>query len=267
MATHKRTPPHRGPGLLYIIAALVVVAVAGARFFGFSPGGDGPGRVAPRPPAAQPGEERGPGGILPDPARMTQVIVYHTHATENYSPKEAHATRGPGDVVAVGEAFVRALEKEGVAAVHIQTVHDLPQWSQAYDRARTSVQESLSRHKGIRVLVDIHRDGVERESPGFATATVNGEKVAKVLLVVGTTDNPLAAENLRFANRLQQTLEELAPGITRGVRVMARETNQDVHPNAVVAYVGDHKENTFEEAVRTAELLARAVAELLREDG
>lgn len=215
----------------------------------------------------EPGEGSGAGGVLPDPARMTQVIVFHTHATENYSPKDAHATRGPGDVVAVGTAFVRALEKEGIAAVHIQTVHDLPQWSQAYDRARTSVQESLSRHKGIRALIDIHRDGVERESPGFATATVNGERVAKVLLVVGTTDNPLAAENLRFANRLQQALEELAPGITRGVRVMARETNQDVHPNAVIAYVGDHKENTLEEATRTAELLAQAVAALLREDG
>lgn len=262
MAT-KRSVPQRGPGLLYIIAALVVVAVAGARFFGFAPSGE---REAPtEPPRVERQGERPE--VLPDPSRMTQVLVYHTHGTENYSPNDTFSTRGPGDVVTVGNAVVEALGRDGVESVHVQTVHDLPDWNTAYGKARTSVQETLARHTGIRVLLDIHRDGVESESEGFATATVNGESVAKVLFVVGSTDNPLATENLRYAQRLRERLEEMAPGITRGVRVMARETNQDIHPNTVIAYVGDHKDNTVEEALRTADWLAKAVVSLLGEDG
>lgn len=258
----KTTSPQRGPGFLYIIAALVVVAVAGARFFGFSPSEQRSDISQPRPRAERPSER-----VVPDPARMTQVLVFHTHATENYSPKEPFETRGPGDVVVVGESFVEALKEEGVGSVHVQTVHDLPEWNQAYPKARTSVEETLSRHNGIRTLIDIHRDGVESQSSGYATTTVNGESVAKILLVVGSTDNPLAQENLRYARRLQEHLETIAPGITRGVRVMARATNQEIHPNSIIAYVGDHKDNTLDEAIRSAQWLAKAVAALLGEDG
>lgn len=205
--------------------------------------------------------------MLPDPSKMTEVLVYHTHATENYSPKEPFAADGPGDVVAVGEAFVEALSREGIGSVHVQTVHDLPDWSNAYARARGSLEDSLGRHNGIRAVIDIHRDGVESETEGYATVDIAGESVAKILLIVGSTDNPLAQQNLRFATRLQELLEEVAPGITRGVRVMARASNQDIHPNTVIAYVGDHTDNTVDEALRSAEWLAKAVAALLREDG
>lgn len=257
----KTASPRRGPGLLYIIAALVVVALAGARFFGFSPS-------EPRPDGTPPPRvERPIERVVPDPARMTQVVVYHTHSSENYSPKEAFSTKGPGDVVAVGEAFVEALKDEGIGSVHVQTVHDLPEWNEAYAKARNSVEDALGRHSGIRALIDIHRDGVENPIEGFSTVTVNGESVAKILFVVGSTDNSLAQENLRYARRLQEHLEELAPGITRGVRVMARATNQELHPNSIIAYVGDHKDNTVDEAIRSARWLAKAVAKLMGEDG
>ncbi len=262
----KKTVSNRGPGLLYIIAALVVVAVAGARFFGFAPSADveDPGALDNPPRVERPMDQS---GVVPDPSKMTQVLVYHTHGTENYSPKDEFSTKGPGDVISVGNALVEALRREGIESVHIQTVHDLPEWNQAYAKTRTSLQESLARHSGIRLLIDVHRDGVQSDAEGYATATVNGESVAKVLFVVGSTDNPLATENLRYAERLRERLEEMAPGITRGVRVMARETNQDIHPNTLIAYVGDHNDSTIEEAMRTAELLANAVASLLREDG
>lgn len=260
---------NRGPGLLYILVALVVVGVAGAKFFGFAPsGGDAP-KSDKRPPqqsAPESGEREGK--VLPSPADMSEVLVYHTHTSENYAPKEPTATKGPGDVVAVGKSFAQALNAEGIQAVHVMTVHDLPKWDQAFDRARASVRKELARRDGMRALVDIHRDAVpEGHKPGYATIEVNGDKTARILLVVGAKGNDLAKENLAYAKLLQERLEGLVPGITRGVRVVQKETTGDLDPHVVTAYVGDYRDSSVEEAERAAVWLAKALAQILKETG
>ena len=261
--THKRAP-----GLLYILAALLVVGVAGARFLGFSPQAGPP--LAP-PGGAPPGQgEQAPRpapGVFPAPSAMSQVLIYHTHTTENYRPQPTHADRGPGDVVKVGQAVVEALREHGVGAVHVATVHDLPDWRSADQRARESVTQALSRHDGLRVVLDIHRDALPEGQGGRgATVTVNGEEAARILLIVGTSQNPFAQENARYANRLKEKLEELAPGITRGVRLLAQPAHGDLHEHSVTVYVGDYAENTLEQALRAARILGEAVAALLLED-
>lgn len=260
----------RGPGLLYILAALVVVAIAGARFFGFAPGGDGP-HPPPRSSSpeggAHPEQARPTPGVVPSPSAMTQVLIYHTHTTENYHPAPTHADRGPGDVVKVGQALVEALRELGVGAVHVTTVHDLPDWKDAGEKARQSVMQALARNDGLRVILDVHRDALPEGSGGRGvTVQVNGEEVARILLIVGTSQNPFAQGNTRFANRLKEKLEELAPGITRGVRLLAQSTHGDLHENSVTVYVGDYAENTLDQALRAARILGEAVAALLQED-
>src|SRR5690606_29168924 len=266
VALSKR-PKKDGPGLIYILVALVVVAVAGARFLGFSPSrGDGPPppRKEGYPGPMQPEDSR----VLPRPSQMTEVLIYHTHTSENSSPGEPHARGEAGDVVAVGRALVEALREQGVGAVHVLTVHDLPDWSGAVARARQSVQEAINRHNGIRAVVDLHRDALpDQGATGYASAQIDGEEVAKILLIVGTSDNSRVDANMRYAERLKERLEELAPGITRGVRVMPRATNGDLHDNHVTVYVGDYRDNTLQEAVASARWLAMAIAELLKEDG
>lgn len=262
-----KKPKGHGPGLVYILVALVVVGVAGARFLGFAPGGrEGapPGQEESRGPAGQP--ERS--GVLPRPSQMTEVLIYHTHTTENYAPNKPHSTDGTGDVAAVGRALVEALQEQGVGAVHTLTVHDLPEWSQSTANARESVREALNRHSGIRVVVDIHRDSIpDQRTSGYATAQVEGEEVAKLLLIVGTSNNSRTDANMRFAERLKERLEALAPGITRGVRVLPQQTNGDLHDNHVTVYVGDYEDTSLREATASARWLAVAIAELLKEDG
>ncbi len=258
----------RGPGLLYIVAAIVIVAVAGARFLGFTPGANvDPGRDPGGIGRQTPGDE-GPDRIVPRPSDMTEVLVYHTHTTENYSPKGPTDNNGPGDIVTVGRALVAALKSEGVESVHVMTVHDLPRWNEAFDLARRSVQKELGRHDGVRVLIDVHRDAVpEGNGEGYATVQVGGADVARILLVVGSVDNPLAEQNVRFATMLQERLEAIAPGISRGVRLLNHDTTGDLHPNTVTAYIGDYRDNSVEEAERSARFLAQAIAQLLSEIG
>lgn len=267
MATAASNSYH-GPGLLYVVAAIVVVAVAGARFLGFGPGSGVESPPAPGGGMSVPDAIHSPGGVVPQPDVMTEALVYHTHTSENYQPKAPYEADGPGDVVTVGMALVEALREEGVQSVHVMTVHDLPRWNQAVGNARASVEKELARHDGVRMLIDIHRDAVpEGNGEGYAKVEVGGESVARILLVVGSADNPLASENVRHATALQEHLERLAPGITRGVRLLDHETTGDLHPNTVTAYVGDYRDNTVEEAKRAARYLGLAIAAFLSETG
>jgi len=264
-----RKPKSHGPGLVYMLVALVVVALAGARFFGFMPGrnGESGGSGQEQRRQEQPQAPGGP-GAQPRREQMTQVLIYHTHTTENYAPKPTHESESGGDVAAVGRALVEELKKLDIAAVHMLTVHDLPQWSSAAHNARTSLEEALNRNNGIRVVVDIHRDAIPGErQEGYATANIGGEDVARLLLIVGTSGNSRVDANMRFAERLKERLDALAPGITRGVRVLPQQTNGDLHENHVTIYVGDYHDSTLEQAQASMRWLAAAIAELLREDG
>src|SRR5690606_30507719 len=140
-----KTPNGEGPGVAYLLVASIVVGVAAARFLVVSPAA----RESPPSPLYQSQDAPEPGSlgcVLPRPSQMTEVLIYHTHTTENYAPNPTHATDGPGDVVAVGRALVEALREHGIEAVHTLTVHDLPDWSQSSAFARPSVQDALNRH-------------------------------------------------------------------------------------------------------------------------
>lgn len=254
----------RGPGLIYILAALVIVGVAGAKFFGFTPGlpgtqGEQSGDSMPKP---APGEDN---SSTPTPGRSTlgnaRVLVYHSHTTENYHDKKSHEEKGPGDVVAVGKVLVDSLRDQGIDAVHVMTVHDLPEWHQSENKARASVEDILERNEDIEVIVDIHRDAIPPgEQPGYAQLVNGEETLARMLFIVGTINNPIAQANVRYAEQLRDKLESEMPGITRGVRLMQQNTNGDLRERSVTVFIGDYTDNTLEHAEASAILLGRVIA-------
>ncbi|HAN95343.1 MAG TPA: hypothetical protein DCQ17_07195 [Firmicutes bacterium] len=83
--------------------------------------------------------------------------------------------------------------------------------------------------------------------------------VAKILFVVGDKDNDLLEENLRFAQKVSDALEQQYPGVTRGVRVFKSDYSGELHPNSIMVLIGDWRGNTLEEAVASARLLARVL--------
>ncbi len=252
-----RRQEKNGPGLLFILVILVVVAVVGARFFGFYPGGE-PEEVEPTPP----GQEDQQPAPKADP--IPRILVYHSHATENYKPKDSHQTGGsPGDVVEVGNVFVSTLRQHGITAIHDRTIHDKPRYSDAFINSAKMVEELLGQNTQIQMVLDIHRDGLEDKPEGYTTALVNGSNVAKILFVVGDQDNTRVEENLAFAQKISDALEAKYPGVSRGVRVFKSDYSGQLHPNSVMVIIGDWKGNTLDEAIESAKLLAEVVAGLI----
>ncbi|MGE5507626.1 MAG: stage II sporulation protein P [Chitinophagales bacterium] len=249
MRSHDFESERSGPGLFFILVTLVVVAVLGARYLGFYPPGGLKGLLPPR--VAR--ETAAPAGPL--------VAIYHSHTTENLGAGESHARGEAGNIVEVGRAFKEALAERGIPAVHTTTVHDYPVFKDGFANARETIAEQLAQHATVQMVFDVHRDGLPPEADDKATTvTVDGQRVARILFVVGDRDNPHAAQNLAFAQNLDARLNELHPGLSRGVKVQQGSFNLEVSPQAVAVFIGSYPQNTLEEAQRAAKLLADAVA-------
>lgn len=254
-----RRKEKNGPGLLFVLVTLVVVAVVGARFFGFYP--ESEEEKAPQPPTAQ--EEQS--GTPPSVPAVPKVLVLHSHTTENYHPNDSHQQDGePGDIVQVGKVFVQALLEKGVTAVHDQTIHDRPRYSDAFINSAKVIERALAENSEIQMVLDIHRDGLQDKPEGYTTTEINGEKFAQILFIVGDQNNEKIEENMAFARQISDALEAKYPGISRGVRVFKSDYSGDLHPNSVMVVIGDWKGNTVEEANRSAVLLAEVVASMIK---
>ncbi|MEK4231326.1 stage II sporulation protein P [Solibacillus sp. FSL H8-0538] len=203
------------------------------------------------------------------------VLIYHSHNQESYipelnikNPREAFSETK--NVTLVGKAFSKALKENKINAIHddtdilgILTERNLS-FADSYTVSREIVQESLTEHKSIKMIFDIHRDSQKRTD---STIKIGGVDYAKILFVVSkTTDNYEA--NRAFAIGLHKKLEKLYPGLSRGVIGKGenpRNTyNHDLQENSVLLEIGGI-ENTLEESYRTTDALAEAIKEMIQE--
>lgn len=227
-------------------------------------GGDGPAASpAPVPSAPRPAPPASDGRVW--------VAVYHTHASEMYrtgsfAPEdpEAYHRFGTPDtgVVRVGARLVRALNEYGIPAVHVTTLHDTPDFRDAYARSLETARALVRRYPSLRLLIDLHRDAPQEG--GELLASVEGEEVARIAIVVGSGDGGReGAPNLQAARLLAQELDLRFPGLLRRIMVHpGRRYNQQVHPGALLVEIGSYRSRE-EAALRAARLLAQAVAAML----
>ena len=207
------------------------------------------------------------------------VLIYHTHATEAYEPYDAEyfdktynwrSDDNDKNMVAVGTALTQKLEEAGIGVVHITRQHDNPSYNGAYDKSAQTVRETLEQYPTIRVILDIHRDAIQRDADTIvkAVAEVEGKKAAQLMIIAGCDNDgslgmPQWEENFRFSAALQDILETMYPGLCRPVFFCYRKYNMDLCPNGALIEIGSHG-NTLEEAQYTAELLGNALIVLLR---
>lgn len=217
-----------------------------------------------------------------DKNNLPQVLIYHTHTTEAYSPTEkmvfnpAYRTFHTRDfdltVVAVGEHLKKCLEEEyGIKVVHDKTIHDLPSYAFSYTNSLKTLDKNLKKFPSIKIAIDLHRDAPvpdPKRSREITTTKVKGKKVAKIMLVVGTDklfEHPNWKKNYKFALALQTQLNKTVPSLTRKIDIREERFNQHLLDKAVLIEVGSIG-NTIHEAFRAAEYLADGIAQVVNID-
>ncbi len=209
------------------------------------------------------------------------VLIFHTHTTETYQIldrdfyAQGHLTRSNDkniNMARVGKAITEEIEKAGYKVIHDTEIHD-GTYNTAYAHSRKSVERYLKEYPSIKIVLDIHRDAIERTNGTKIkpTATIDGKKAAQIMIISGCQEKdngvenfPDWKENLVFAVHLQNTLEELFEGITRPLYFSPRKYNMDLTHCSLLVEVGSDA-NTLEEAVYTGRCLGKAVSEILKE--
>lgn len=214
-------------------------------------------------------------GKIENPAEEPQVLIYHTHTTESYFPHtDWYDVNYPDrsrdcsrNMTAVGDAICTALSERGIASVHDCTVHDYPQYTGAYYRSADSVSAILAKYPSIKLVLDIHRDGIADEdgTPVAPAITVNGKSAAQFMIISGCDDKgelnlPNYMENFKTACLIQRAAESAYPGLARAVLFDYRNYNQHLSIGSLLIEVGSQA-NTLDEAVYTGELLGSILAD------
>ena len=135
----------------------------------------------------------------------------------------------------------------------------------SYERSNATVRRYLEQYPSIKVVLDVHRDAIEREGARVAPAAlINGEKAAQVMLICGCDKGgnlPNYRRNLAFAGAWQATMEGMFPGLTRPVLFDYRYYNQDLTTGSLLIEMGGHG-NTLAQALASARLVGQSLVRL-----
>jgi len=207
-----------------------------------------------------------------------QVLIYHTHATESYCPYDGdsydtrynwRSTDNNNNMVTVGAVIAQELRKNGISVIHDTMQHDYPSYNGSYANSYRSIKDNLDHYPTIKVILDVHRDAIEREAGLIVKPAVDyqGERYAQLMLVSNCDDGsgllPNWKENLRFAAAFSKELEDMVPEITRPILFSYRKYNQQLSSGALLLEFGSHA-NTMAEVQRTARVAAKALAKTLK---
>lgn len=206
-----------------------------------------------------------------------KVLIIHTHASEAYTPSpgweyEASDTLRTEDtarsVVRVGDAIAEELGSRGIGVVHDREIRDYPSYNGSYTRTLAAIEEYLAEYPSICCVLDVHRDAADDGAGGAAafSCTVDGEKTAQLMLVVGTDagglPHPDWQENLALAVRVQALLARADPALCRPIDLRTERFNQHATAGSLLVEVGASG-NTMPEALAAAGCFAGALADAL----
>ena len=208
-----------------------------------------------------------------------QVLIMHTHATENYTKSTdgyyrrddlERTSNVKNNVIGVGNELERVLKEGGISVIHDKTLHDSPSYSGSYNRSYTTVENYLKKYPTIKVVLDIHRDAIGTTDNLVKPVTqIDGKAAAQVMICVGSntgevTYYPNWKKNLSFGLKLQQTLEVLYPGLARAL-FLAKERcyNQNLSNGSIIIEFGTNA-NNFSEAEYSAKLVGNALVTLFK---
>ena len=204
-----------------------------------------------------------------------QVLVYHTHATEAYTPAGKDTYEASGDartldttqnVVRVGEELCKVLEDRGIQTVHLTDLNDYPSYNGSYGESLRNVQAALQKYPTVQMTIDVHRDAIldDDGTKYKLSCEQNGQTVAQLMLVMGTNASGLAFDDwsahLNYAVTLQSQLNADHPGLMRSINLRKQRFNLHLTPASMLLEVGSSG-NTLQEALASVRLFGDTLAD------
>lgn len=185
-----------------------------------------------------------------------QILIYHTHAHEYFSDSDRNNTDDL--MLGVGEYLAEILTKEyGYNVLHHTGIYDQGVYKKSYTRALSGIEQILKENPSIKVVFDMHRDGVSENNKKKTTVTIGGKKMAMIMFFNGVSQNkdgpisylknPNLQTNLAFSLQMKMNAMKTYPELTKKIFLRKYRYNMHLAGKYSLIEVGDNN-NTVEEA-------------------
>lgn len=191
-----------------------------------------------------------------------EVLIYHSHTTENYSDSQPDSTDENTNVVGVGDVLSDELEQNyGISVIHDKTNHCIS-YNDSYTRSGETVDKYLKQYGDFKMIIDLHRDSVEDKSA--TTTEIAGMSAARIMFV-DAENSTRYAKNKILTEKVFNKTSELFPSLPIKILTYHRGKNafnQSKSDGCLLFEIGSNT-NTPEECKVTAQCMARVIAEIL----
>ena len=204
------------------------------------------------------------------------IIIYHTHTCESYTPTEANNYVASGNfrtidlnysVARVGTELANNLLSLGFNVNHDKTYHDYPAYTGSYTRSLSTIKKDLEKTPNSEFIIDLHRDAIGSMSNYGPSVQIGDEVVAQVMFVIGTDGGGLEHKdwlyNFKMAVKIQEKANEMYPGLFKPIILRNSRYNQHVTKGACIIEVGATG-NTLEQCNASMKYLAKVIEEVLK---
>lgn len=204
------------------------------------------------------------------------IIIYHTHTCESYTPTEANNYVATGNfrttdlnfnVTRVGTELTNNLQARNFNVIHNTVYHDYPAYTGSYTRALSTIKGILNENKNSEFIIDLHRDALGSNSAYAPCVKIGEEKVAQLMFVIGTDGGGLEHKdwlyNFKLAIKLQEKANEMYPGLFKPIILRDSRYNQHVSKGACIIEVGATG-NSLEECNGSMKYLASIIEEVMK---
>lgn len=210
----------------------------------------------------------------PNPIEVKEPLVYlyNTHQLEGYNFQNLASYNIKPNVQMASYILKEKLIDLGIPTIvetrDIGEILRMNSWAYkySYKASKLLIEDTLSKNKSIKYIIDIHRDSSSYEK---TTLTQNGKSYARILLVVGKEHKDYQ-ENLALATKLMNLIKTENEGIFRSIMIKFGPGvngiyNQDISKNALLIEMGGQY-NKIEEINNTIPILAKCLWNLIREE-
>jgi stage II sporulation protein P len=191
-----------------------------------------------------------------------EVLIYHSHTTENYNASEPDSLDEDTNVVGVGDVLANELEENyGISVIHDKTNHCIS-YNDSYTRSGETVDKYLKEYGDFKMIIDLHRDSVEDKAA--TTTEVDGMSASRIMFV-DAENSTRYAKNKELTEKVFNKTAELFPSLPIKILTYHRGKNafnQSKSDGCLLFEIGSHT-NTPEESKVTAECMARVIAEII----
>ena len=208
---------------------------------------------------------------LPTAENNNKILIYHTHTNEAYLESDesrfinlaSRSQNAAFTVQEVGKALKNEFAVLGIDSDHDTTNNEAQGYKMAYKMSYASVDTMIEQNGDYIAYLDVHRDAYIANT--VPTVTINGESVARIMLVVGG-QSPHAEQNHAFARAIMEELNKIHPQLCEKVLyVQSSKYNRIEADNCVIVEVGDNNV-TVSEACRAAHYVALAISKVLQRE-